>query len=46
MMVIVLKVIYSNIITYIKMDNLNITFKLILNKKYVAYVQKMENNNL
>ena len=37
-MVIVLEVIYINIITYIKMDNLNSMFKLILNKKHVVYV--------
>ena len=37
-MVIVSEVIYINIITYIKMDNLNSMFKLILNKKHVVYV--------
>ena len=37
-MVIVSKVIYMIIIIYIKMDNLNLMFKLILNKKHVVYV--------
>ena len=45
-MEIVLEVIYSNIIIYIKMENLYIMFKLKLNKINVMYVKKMKNKNL
>ena len=44
-MVIVLKVTYIIIIIYIKIVNLSLMFKLILNNLYVQYVQKMENKN-
>ena len=37
-MEIVLEVIYSNIIIFIKMKSLNVMFRLKLDKEYVVYV--------
>ena len=44
--IILLKVIYLNIIIFIKITNLYLMFKLNLNKKHVAYAWKMKNKNL
>ena len=43
---IVLEVIYINIITYIKMENLYVMYKLKLDKINVMNVKKMKNKNL
>ena len=44
--IILLKIIYIDIIIFIKIINLYLMFKLKLNKKHVAYAWKMKSNNL